>query len=101
MMRALVSVSCLALGVALAVSGCEAVPYLVFEEGGAASDASNAAAEGSLGGCQAFEGGAGTVPCEGICASCGLCAALGCRPGEVCCATLNNARCATATSNCH
>lgn len=97
MTRTFVSGSCLALGLALAVSGCEAVPNLVFEEAGAASDASNATAEASQGGCPASEGGAGTVPCEGICANCGLCAALGCRPGEVCCAMQNNARCA---SNC-
>jgi hypothetical protein len=101
MTRSFVSGSYLALGLALAVSGCEAVPELVFEEAGTVSDASNSTAETSQGGCPASEASAGTVPCEGICANCGLCAALGCRPGEVCCATQNNARCSMPTSNCH
>jgi hypothetical protein len=84
---------------ALALSGCEAVPTLTFAEAGAAYDASDATADTSPGvDCPATNGG--TVPCKGSCdGACDACATQ-CTQTQLCCATKNGVVCKSVGAAC-
>jgi hypothetical protein len=95
----ILSISFFLAALALAVSGCEAVPTLTFAEADASDDASDATEDAPQVGCPTPDGG--TILCEGTaCAdSCSLC--LQCtKPGQLCCATPNSVTCKARAAMC-